>query len=98
MCGLTRHLSTYWRLAGALSHWRDDEPFSIDLHGFSAPTAACAVRCTLGHALRRALRHALLHALRRALRHALRHALLHALSRRCATLCVTRLAISCQPT
>merc|ERR1740124_2148488 len=35
--------------AGVLSHWRDDEPFSIDVHGLSAPTAACAVRHALRH-------------------------------------------------
>ena len=35
--------------ARLLSHWREDEPFSLDVHGMSAPTAACAVRHALRH-------------------------------------------------
>ena len=35
--------------AGVLSHWREDEPFSLDVHGMSAATAACAVRHALRH-------------------------------------------------
>ena len=29
---------------GTFSHWHADEPFSLDLHGFTQPTAAAAVR------------------------------------------------------
>ena len=36
---------------GRLSHWHRGEPFSIDLHGFSVPCAACAVRYVLQHEL-----------------------------------------------
>lgn len=35
--------------AGALVHWREDEPFSIDVHGFSQHSAVCAVRYALRH-------------------------------------------------
>ena len=31
------------------SHWHQGEAFSLDLHGFSQPTAACAVRYALSH-------------------------------------------------
>mmetsp|Transcript_17079 Transcript_17079/g.25714 ORF Transcript_17079/g.25714 Transcript_17079/m.25714 type:complete len:142 (+) Transcript_17079:32-457(+) len=38
---------------GAIRHWREDEPFALDLHGFSVHTAECAVRyvlrCELGN-------------------------------------------------
>lgn len=33
------------------SHWRKDEPFSIDLHLFSQPCAACAIRHVFQHEL-----------------------------------------------
>lgn len=32
---------------GAFSHWHASEPFSLDLHGFTPGTAACAVRHVL---------------------------------------------------
>lgn len=32
---------------GVFSHWHAEEPFSLDLHGFSQPTAAMAVRYVL---------------------------------------------------
>ena len=32
---------------GAFHHWHKDEPFSLDLHGFTCATAACAVRYVL---------------------------------------------------
>jgi len=33
----------------AIGHWLDDEPLTIDLHGFTQQTAACAVRHVLRH-------------------------------------------------
>jgi len=36
---------------GAFKHWHADEPFSLDLHGFSQPCAAAAVRYVLQHEL-----------------------------------------------
>lgn len=35
--------------SGAISHWLDDEPLTMDLHGFTQQTAACAVRHVLRH-------------------------------------------------
>merc|ERR1712087_1053036 len=35
--------------AGAFKHWKEEEPFTIDLHGFSVHAAACAVRYVLHH-------------------------------------------------
>jgi len=34
---------------GVFSHWRSDEPFTLDLDRFAAQTAACAVRHALYH-------------------------------------------------
>jgi len=36
---------------GIFSHWLEDEPLTIDLHGFSVHTAACAIRYVLMHEL-----------------------------------------------
>lgn len=35
--------------SGAISHWIDKEPLTMDLHGFTQQTAACAVRHVLRH-------------------------------------------------
>lgn len=35
--------------SGVISHWLDDEPLTMDLHGFTQQTAACAVRHVLRH-------------------------------------------------
>ena len=43
--------------SGAFSHWRDDAPFALDLHGFSAGAAVCAVRHALRHEVGNFLQH-----------------------------------------
>lgn len=36
---------------GAISHWLEEEPFALELHGFSEHMAACAVRYVLRYEL-----------------------------------------------
>jgi len=36
---------------GTYHHWHDDEPFSLDLHGYTQAAAVCAVRHVLAHEL-----------------------------------------------